>query len=135
MERNSLTDYLNIFLQHSFESPYVHRRGYGNERWTDRRVAETAFQFAPELETLHIGRGDHVILWGENCAEWVVAFFGCALRGAIVVPMDDAAAADFVLRVSQRINNKLLLCSPTHLQQTGIVSTLRYESLVITAPH
>src|SRR5207245_5957723 len=80
--------------------------------------------------TLHIGRGDHVILWGENCAEWVVAFFGCALRGAIVVPMDDAAAADFVLRVSQRINNKLLLCSRTHLQQNGSVSTISLEDLV-----
>src|SRR5438445_4333024 len=130
MERNSLTDYLNIFLQHSFDSAYVHRRGYRIERWSYRRVAETAFQFARELETLHIGRGDHVMLWGENCAEWVVAFFGCALRGAIVVPMDDAAAADFVLRVSQRINNKLLLCSRTHLQQNGSVSTISLEDLV-----
>lgn len=130
MERNSLTDYLNIFLQHSFDSAYVHRRGYRIERWSYRRVAETAFQFARELEALHIGRGDHVILWGENCAEWVVAFFGCALRGAIVVPMDDAAAPDFVLRVSQRINTKLLLCSRTHLQQNGSVSTISLEDLV-----
>jgi len=130
MERNSLTDYLNIFLQHGGECAYVHRRGYRTERWSYRRVAETAFQFARELEALHIGRGDHVVLWGENCAEWVVVFFGCALRGVIVAPMDDAAAPDFVLRVSQQINTKLLLCSRAHLQQNENLAAFGLEDLV-----
>ena len=55
-----------------------------------RRIA-----FARELEARGIGKGDKVLIWGENCAEWVVAFFGCLLRGAIVVPIDKIAAPDF----------------------------------------
>ena len=37
-----------------------------------------ALQFAAELDTRGIGKGERVMLWGENCAEWVAAFFGCA---------------------------------------------------------
>jgi len=36
-----------------------------------------------------------VLLWSANCAEWVAAFLGCALCGAIAVPVDDAASPDF----------------------------------------
>ncbi len=72
------------------------------------RLAETAFQFARELENRGIGKGDRVLLWGPNSAEWVAAFFGCALRGAIVVPIDDVATAEFALRVHQQVNAKLL---------------------------
>ena len=32
-----------------------------------------------------------MLLWGDNCAEWVGAFFGCMLRGAVAVPMDRIA--------------------------------------------
>jgi long-chain acyl-CoA synthetase len=129
MERNSLIDYLDISRHRGSECAYVHRRGYRTERWNYRQIAETAFQFARELEALHIGTGDHVVLWGENCAEWVIAFFGCALRGVIVVPMDDSAAPDFVLRVSQQISTKLLVCSCKHLKQNGGFSAISLEDL------
>ncbi len=39
------------------------------------------------------------MLWGESSAEWIAAFFGCVLRGVIVVPMDAAGAREFVERV------------------------------------
>ena len=61
-------------------------------------MAETAFRFARELEQRGIGKGERVLLWGPNSAEWVAVFFGCALRGVIVVPLDEAGAADFALR-------------------------------------
>ncbi len=129
MERNSLIDYLDIFRHRGSECAYVHRRGYRTERWSYRQIAETAFQFARELEALQIGTGDHVVLWGENCAEWVIAFFGCLLRGVIVVPMDDASASDFVLRVSQQIHTKLLVGSRKHLEQNGGFSAISLEDL------
>ena len=36
-----------------------------------------------------------------RAAAWVAVFFGCALYGAIAVPMDDAASVNFVKRVSE----------------------------------
>ncbi len=46
------------------------------------------------------------MLWGENSAEWVATFFGCALAGVIVVPMDDKATPDFAQRVFQQVGGE-----------------------------
>jgi len=110
MERHSLLGYFDNFLRLGREYAYIQRRGYRTVRWTYRQVAETAFQFARELAKAGIDKGDRVLIWGPNSAEWVASFFGCVLRGVIVVPMDDAAAPDFALRVYQQVDAKLLVC-------------------------
>src|SRR6266852_6172495 len=127
MERRSLVEYLDNFLQRGRECAYIQRRGYRSLHWTCQQVAETAFQFARELGKRGIGNGDRVLIWGPNSAEWVAAFFGCALRGTIVIPMDDAAAPDFALRVHQQVSAKLLVCSREHARQA--IPTLVLEDL------
>ena len=115
MERRSVVEYLASFLRRGRECAYVQQRGYRAERWSYRQVAETAFRFARELERRGIGKGERVLLWGPNSAEWVAVFFGCALRGAIVVPIDEAGAADFTLRVYQQVDARLLVGSRAHV--------------------
>src|ERR1700758_2729788 len=129
MERQSFLEYLDNFQRLGGECAYVHRRGYRTERWSYRRISETASQFARELETRTIGKGDPVVIWGQNCAEWVVAFFGCALRGAVIVPMDNVATADFALRVYQQVGAKLLSCSREHSTQASGLPTIILEDL------
>ena len=111
MRRATLTEYLHNFLRHGADIAYVQHRGYRTVRWSYRQVAETAFQLARELEHRRVEPGDRVLIWGDNCAEWVAAFFGCVLRGAVVVPMDRIAAPDFVHRVAEQVNARLILCS------------------------
>ncbi len=94
----------------------MQRCGYRTARWSYRQVAETAFRLAGELAKRDINKGDRVLIWGANSAEWVAAFFGCALRGVIVVPIDDASASDFALRVYEQVSAKLLLCSREHVR-------------------
>ena len=50
-----------------------------------------------------------ILLCGRNSAEWVAAFFGCILRGAVAVPMDQGATAEFAGRVAQQVDAKLML--------------------------
>jgi long-chain acyl-CoA synthetase len=133
MERRSLLEYLDNFLQLGRESAYIQRRGYRSVRWTYRQVAETAFQFARELAKRGMGKGDRVLVWGPNSAEWVASFFGCVLRGVIVVPMDDAAAPDFALRVYEQVNAKLLVCSRQHAKRS--VPEIVLEDLQETLAH
>jgi len=111
MVRRSLVESLDHMLRWGREIAYVQRRGYRTVRWPYRQVAETAFRFARELEARGIGKGERVLIWGPNSAEWIATFFGCALRGAVVVPMDDVATSDFVLRVHQQVDAKMLVCS------------------------
>src|ERR1700676_732745 len=109
--------FLANFRAHRKEPAYGQRRGYRMEWWSYGQVVDGAFRFARELEAHAIGKGDRVMLWGENCAPWVAAFFGCAMRGAIVVPMDHGASADFATRVLRRGESDLLSCSRRHAHE------------------
>ena len=108
--RASLLDTLNDFERWGRDIAYVFPRGYRHERWSYRRVAGVAYQCARELESRNIRKGDAVLLWSPNCAEWVAAFLGCALCGVIAVPVDDAASPDFARRISVQVRTKLVLC-------------------------
>jgi len=115
MARASILEYLDNFRRHAGEAAYVFRRGYRVQRWSYGEVLHDAYRFSRALEAPGIGKGDKVLLWGENCAEWVVAFFGCLLRGAIVVPIDQIATPDFAARVSQQVDAKLCVGSLHHV--------------------
>jgi long-chain acyl-CoA synthetase len=112
--------FLTTFRAHRDERAYGQRRGYRTEWFTYGQVLVMAFQFCRELEARGIGKGERVMLWGENCAEWVAAFFGCALCGVIAVPMDDGASADFAARVARQVEARLCVCSRKHVRHTGV---------------
>src|SRR5262249_8134246 len=111
---------------------YAYRRGYRDSRWTYREIADRASQFARELEARGVGKGDCVLLWGENCPEWVEAFLGCVLRGAVVTPMDRIATADFAGRGARQVNANLLVCSEDQPPLEPSFPTLRFEALAET---
>jgi long-chain acyl-CoA synthetase len=135
MGRRSLIESLNEVFERGNETAYVQRRGYRRLRWSYRQVAETAYQFARELRARKIVRGDRVLLWGSNCAEWVAVFFGCALEGVIVVPMDDAAAPDFASRVMRQVGAKLVLCSRAHALTASAAPGLILEEVPSVVGH
>ena len=110
--RASLLDTLDDFERGATDTAYVFPRGYRHERWTYQRVAALAYRFARELEARHIVKGDSVVLWTANCAEWVAAFLGCALSGVVVVPIDDASSPDFARKVCAQVRTHLVLCPP-----------------------
>ncbi len=114
MQRHSIGEYLDNFLARGRESAYVQKRGYRTIRLSYRDVARTAFQFARELDARGISKGDRVLIWGSNSAEWVAAFYGCALAGVVAVPIDDISTPDFAAAVFRSVDAKLLVCSRGH---------------------
>ncbi|HEX3739974.1 MAG TPA: AMP-binding protein [Terriglobales bacterium] len=114
--RTSVADYLDDFQRLGGEQAYAERVGYRLVRSTYAEVAALAFRLARELTARGIRKGDRIVLWGPNSAAWVAAFFACANRGVIAVPMDDAASPDFAVRVFQQVEARLLICSRDHAQ-------------------
>ena len=114
MPRTTILEYLDNFRHHAGETAYVYRRGYRVQHWSYGDVLISAYRFARELDSRGIGSGDKVLLWGENCAEWVAAFFGCVLRGAVIVPIDNIAAPDFAHRVAQQVDARLCVGGQDH---------------------
>jgi long-chain acyl-CoA synthetase len=103
----SLLDFVAQYAARGNEVAVRYRRGYRMETWTYAQIAEQANCVARELESRGIGKGDAVLLWGENSPEWIMAFFGCLLRGAVSVPMDHGSTAEFAARVAREVNAKL----------------------------
>src|SRR5687767_8310551 len=129
MRRHTLIEYIDRFHHHGSQIAYIHRRGYRTVRWSYREIAEASYQFARELEARGIGKKDRVMIWGENCPEWVVAFFGCLLRGVVTVPMDDIAAPEFVGRVYYQVDARLLVGSSEHASQFPSMPSVLFETM------
>ncbi len=129
MALQSLIGYFSQYADRQNEPAVAFSRGYRVERWTYGRISEEACRFARELETRNVGRGDAVLLWSENCPEWLAVFWGCLLRGAVVVPIDQISTAEFASRVAKQVNAKLLVCSRAVLAGRVSIPTLAIESL------
>ena len=131
MPRTSTAEYIELFYRAGSAVACAHPHGYRTARWSYRRIADVASQVARELEARGVTKGDRVLLWGENCAEWVAAFWGCVLRGAVVVPMDRIATADFAARVAQQVDARLAIGSRALLVLAGVPS-LPFEEMEAT---
>jgi long-chain acyl-CoA synthetase len=111
--------FLEHFEAHRKERAYRQRAGYRWESFTYGEIMKMALAFAGEMRTRGIQKGDRVMLWGENSAEWVAAFFGCVVSGVVAVPMDDGASADFAARVAGQVQAKLCAGSRNNLEKLG----------------
>jgi long-chain acyl-CoA synthetase len=104
----SLVDFVRQYAARGNEVAVRYRRGYRMETWTYAQIAQQANGVAREMECRGIGRGDAVLLWGESSPEWIGAFFGCLLRGAVAVPIDHGSTVEFAERVAREVNAKVL---------------------------
>ncbi len=125
----TLAGYAQLHLSLGNEIAFVYRRGFRTHRWTYAQVARLASCFARELERRKIGKGDRVLLWGENSAEWVAAFFGIMLRGAVAVPMDKIAAPSFAQRVASDVDAKLYVGSASLAEHANGIPWIELEAL------
>src|SRR6185437_12626282 len=100
---------------------------YRAARWTYRELLGQAHCVATFLDHIGIAKGDRIMLWGTNSGEWLAAFWGAAMRGVVVVPMDNAAAPEFAQRVFEQVQAKLLISSRGLTLEGANGKTLHFE--------
>jgi len=105
--REHLGTLVEDFRCYGREIAIVRYEGIRRRTATYGDIAEQALRFAALLQQHSIGVGDRVVLWGENSAEWIAAYHGCMLRGALIVPLDAYGSADFATRVFRDVQPKL----------------------------
>jgi long-chain acyl-CoA synthetase len=106
--RSHLASLVDDFRRHGDQIAVVSRHGLRKEVTTYKALADLCGRFASHLESRGIVKGDRVLIWGENSAFWIGAFFGCILRGVIPVPIDLAGSESFAHRVAQEVDPKLV---------------------------
>ncbi len=133
MAPESLLNFVETtYARHGDQIAVRQRRGYRMESWTYGRIVEEANRLARELDDRGIGKGDAVLLWGENSAEWIIVFLGCMFCGVVVVPIDHGSPADFTRRVAQEVNAKLIFRSPAH-KECSTIPSIGLESIAAIA--
>ncbi len=134
--RTTVTSYLEDFRSRGRATAFAHRRGLRTTRWPYEQTATVAHQIARELEARGIGKGDRVLLCAENSPEWIACFFGCLLRGVIVVPLDIQSDPEFVDRVQGQVSAKLIVTntSSSNLRSLQILRIEELTSLIAKHP-
>ena len=119
MPRKNLLSLFAEFVRFGGDVAVVQRRGYRREKLTYAELYARVLFWSYALAGRGVGPSDRVLLWGPNSAEWVAAYWGILLRGAVVVPMDAAAAPDFVKRAMKDAGVKLILRDRQHMELPG----------------
>ncbi|MPZ17523.1 MAG: AMP-binding protein [Luteitalea sp.] len=87
----------------------VYDNGYRRRAYGYGEVGQGARRFAARLADAGLQKEDKVIFWGENRPEWIAAFWGCLLRGVVVVPIDYRASPEFLQRVRRVVGARIVL--------------------------
>ncbi len=108
MQRDTLLDFFHDFA--NYPDPFlIHDDGFRSTVRSYSEVAGAARAFAARLQRAGIVKGDKILIWSENRSEWIVAFWGCLLAGAILVPIDYRASLEMLRRVRDKVAAKLVL--------------------------
>src|SRR5215467_9499461 len=111
MPAGSLLDFFESYEANGAEVAVRQSRGYRRESWSYQRIAREANRVARELSARGLAKGDAALLWGENSAEWVVAFLACLISGVVAVPIDQASTPEFAARIASEVKAKLAFVS------------------------
>jgi long-chain acyl-CoA synthetase len=117
--RENLTTLLDDFRRLDGEIAVVRYQGNRRRVTTYGELAQLSGRFAALLVRRGVEAGDRVLVWGENSAEWIAAFYGCMLRGVLAVPLDAYGSAEFALRVAEDVKPKLAVGDAGLMRQLG----------------
>ncbi len=115
--RENLATLLDDFRRDGRDIAVVRHKGVRRKATTYAQIAQLAGRFAALLEQRGVAAGERVLIWAENSAEWIAAFHGCILRGAIAVPLDAFGSADFAGRVCADVKPRLAVGDALLLRQ------------------
>ncbi len=108
MKRDSLLDFFDSMALSEADF-LVYDDGFRAYTRTYQQAVTAARAFASRLRTAGVAPGDRVLIWSENRPEWVVAFWGGLLAGAVLVPIDYRASLDFLVRVRAKVAARIVL--------------------------
>ena len=128
MTRDTLVDFFHD-LAATRGDFLVYDDGFRTRTYTYQQIGHAARAFAARIHELGLRKGDKIVFWSENRPEWIVAFWGCVLRGVVVVPVDFRASPDFLARVIHIVAAKLVLIGedlpPIHHRPGALVWRLQ----------
>src|SRR2546421_7866634 len=98
-------------VEHHAHSPALIEpvEGAGISTLTYRELQERVQGFAGYLQKQQLEKGNCILIWSASRSNWLVAYLGALLLGVIVVPLDISSKEDFLARIAEITDAKLLV--------------------------
>ena len=90
--------------------------GFGKPIVTFHQLDASANKVARGLRTLGVEKGDRVGIFGENCPEYIMGYFGIAKAGGIAVPINSFLTGSEVQYIANDCQIKVLFLSKKFLK-------------------
>jgi long-chain acyl-CoA synthetase len=110
----TLSSYILQMAQHEEQTSFIEQGVYRSHEYSYGFVVERALAFARWLRQKQLGaeagrEAPRVVLRAIPGARWAMAFYGCVLAGAVVVPVDAGFSPEFLQRIADRSRASLLI--------------------------
>ncbi len=129
VEFTTLVSYIEYFPSRGKTPCLFYKTPFRTFSLTYEELYQRARRTACYLERRGFKKGDRILFWGANSPRWAAAFFGCLLKGIIVVPMDIRTGAAFVRSIFDFTKAALVLCDETRKQDLGPLRVMSFEEL------
>lgn len=124
-----LVDLIRTMPEGAKNSCFAFRSDYSTARWSYKKVFDLSLRFSSLLEDHGIGRGDRVIIRGDNTLPFLVAFLGVLNRGAVLVPLDGTVTRDTALLIIKKVQARLIVSSNNNGKVSGDTPFIDLETL------
>src|ERR1041385_3861440 len=129
MERANLISLTENYRKFDGDAAVVETQGYRRKSRTYAELSLAAESWCALLAGRGIAGGDRVALWGANSAQWVAAFWGVMLLGAVAVPIDAGATREFLERTIRESGAKIVLGDRNLAELAGGAASLSLNDL------
>ncbi|HUX10837.1 MAG TPA: AMP-binding protein, partial [Terriglobia bacterium] len=124
----ALSSYILRMAEHGEQPAFIEQGVYRSNVYHYGQVVERASAFALWLRRQRLGaeagrEPARVLLWAAPGARWAMAFYGCLLAGATVVPVDAGFSPNFLRRVAEQSRASLLIAARADHGGTGQAQT------------
>jgi len=106
---------------------------YLGEKFTYARLRDLIDRFATAVNRLGVRKGDKVMLYIANSAQWVIAFFGIQKIGAVVVPVAPIYTSFEIEYMINDSGAETIICLDTNFGYVqDVLSKTRLKRVIVT---
>jgi long-chain acyl-CoA synthetase len=119
-EATTLVELLEQAAREWGPNPAVRLHGEDGWGWTYGELYDASRRAAAYLLAQGVAKGDRVVLWGPNRPEWIAAFFGVQIAGAIAVPLDVRSREELLSEIERQTQPVHMFAGREQLEQLGV---------------
>jgi acyl-coenzyme A synthetase/AMP-(fatty) acid ligase len=126
---SKLVDLIRSMKKGGGKPYFAFRDDYYTTRWSYEKVFRLSENFSLLLENFKIGKGDRVVIWGDNSLPLLIAFFGTINSGAVLVPLDGTFRKNTASRIIEKVQASLVVSTKDNRKYSGANPFIDLESL------